>query len=61
MQKTIDLIDIFRKSEDVPPIVEQAIKLKEFVSRSFVVWMQKGIVNKQASEAALKAGLTVYG
>jgi predicted CoA-binding protein len=59
IQKTIEIVDIFRPSKDVPPIVEQAIKLKEMHGKPNVVWMQLGIVNKQAAEAAKKAGLTV--
>lgn len=39
IQKTIDIVDIFRKAEDVPPIVEQVIELKNKVGRPFVVWM----------------------
>jgi predicted CoA-binding protein len=58
-QKTIDIVDVFRRSEDVPPIVEQAIQLKASVGRSVVVWMQMGIVNEQGAEAARHAGLTV--
>jgi predicted CoA-binding protein len=48
-----------RPSKDVPPIVEQAIKLKAMHGKPYVVWMQLGIVNEQAAEAAKKAGLTV--
>jgi predicted CoA-binding protein len=59
IQKTIEVIDIFRPSKDVPPIVEQAIKLKAMHGKPYVVWMQLGIVNEQAAEAAKKAGLTV--
>jgi predicted CoA-binding protein len=59
IQKTIDVVDIFRRSEDVPPIVEQAIQLKAKLGKPSVVWMQLGIVNEQAAEAARKAGLTV--
>ena len=46
VRRTIDVVDIFRKSEDVPPIVEQAIKLKQKYGKPFVVWMQLGIVNE---------------
>ena len=46
IQKTIEIVDIFRPSKDVPPIVEQAIKLKQFYGKPFVVWMQLGIVNE---------------
>ena len=59
IQKTTDIVDIFRPSKDVPPIVEQAIKLKAAYGKPKVVWMQLGIVNEQAAEAAKKAGLTV--
>ena len=58
-QRTIDVVDVFRRAENVPPVVEQAIKLKQMVGRPFVVWMQLGIVNEQAAEAAQKAGLVV--
>jgi predicted CoA-binding protein len=59
IQKTIEIVDIFRLSEDVPPIVEQAFKLRAAYGKPYVVWMQLGIVNEQAAEAAEKAGLTV--
>ena len=59
IQKTIEIVDIFRPAEDVPPIMEQAVKLKEKNGKPFVVWMQLGIVNEQAAEAGRRAGLIV--
>lgn len=59
IQKTIEIVDVFRPAKDVPPIVEQVVKLKEMHGKPYVVWMQLGIVNEQASETAKKAGLTV--
>ncbi|MFH0737880.1 MAG: CoA-binding protein [Candidatus Micrarchaeota archaeon] len=50
----IDIVDIFRKSEDVPPIVEDAIRIK-----AKTVWMQLGIANPEAAGRARKAGLNV--
>ena len=50
----IDVVDIFRKSEDVPPVVEEVIH-----RGAKVVWMQEGIVNHEASAKAEKAGLKV--
>ena len=59
IQKTIEIVDIFRPSKDVPLIVKQAIKLRALHGKPHVVWMQLGIMNEQAAEAAEKAGLTV--
>ena len=50
----IDVVQIFRKPEDVPPIVEDAIKIG-----AKVVWMQEGIVNEEAARMAREAGLQV--
>jgi len=59
IQKTIEMIDIFRPAKDVPPIVDQAIQLKQMHGNPFVIWMQLGIINDQAAEAARIAGLMV--
>jgi predicted CoA-binding protein len=59
IQRTLDIIDIFRPSADVPPIIEDAVKLKEQHDRPYVVWMQLGIINEQAATTARAAGLTV--
>jgi predicted CoA-binding protein len=50
----IDIVDIFRKSEDVPPVVEEAIQRK-----ASVVWMQEGVTHPEAAARAERAGLQV--
>lgn len=51
----IEIVDIFRKSEDVPPIVEEAI-----VRHVPTIWMQTGVSNPEAAARARAAGATVY-
>ena len=50
----IDVVQIFRRPEDVPPIVDSAIKVG-----AKVVWMQEGIVHEGAAQKAREAGLQV--
>ena len=50
----IDIVDIFRRSEFVPEIVEQAIRVG---AKS--IWMQEGVVHEEAAARARAAGLTV--
>jgi predicted CoA-binding protein len=50
----VDVVDIFRRSEDVPPIVEEVIQ-----RGAEVVWMQEGVIHKEAGEKAEKVGLKV--
>lgn len=50
----IDVVQVFRRPEDVPPVVEDAIKIG-----AKAVWMQEGIVNEEAAQMARDAGLQV--
>lgn len=50
----IEIVDIFRRAEEVPPVVASAIRVG-----AQVVWMQMGIENAEAGEKARAAGLMV--
>ena len=47
----VDVVNIFRRAEEVPPVVESAIRIG-----AKVVWMQSGIENEAATEKARAAG-----
>lgn len=50
----VDIVDVFRRPEHVPDIVDQAIKIK-----AKVLWMQEGVVNHPAALKASQNGITV--
>jgi uncharacterized protein len=50
----IDVVDIFRRSEFVPEIVEAAIR-----KGAKAVWMQEGVIHEEAANRAREAGLAV--
>src|SRR2546429_8606219 len=52
----IEIVNVFRRAEEVPPVVESAIRVG-----AKVVWMQLGIENEEAAERARAAGLAGGG
>ena len=50
----IEIVDIFRCPDQVPPVVDAAIR-----ANAKVIWMQLGIANQAAAEKARAAGITV--
>lgn len=54
VKEPIDIVDVFRPSDEVLPVVEEAIKMKPKV-----IWLQEGIHNKEAEELARKEGIKV--
>jgi predicted CoA-binding protein len=54
ISEPIEVVDIFRKSEHVLPVVEEAIKVGVKA-----VWMQEGVINEEAAAKARDAGLLV--
>lgn len=54
IEQQVDVVDIFRRSDQVEPIVAGAISIG-----AKVIWMQEGVVNEQAASLARQAGLQV--
>lgn len=54
IEEEIDIVDIFRPSDQVLSVIQEAIKKKPKV-----IWLQEGIHNSEAEELARKAGITV--
>lgn len=56
LPKDVDFLDLFRRSEDVLPVVEEAL---ERLPQLRTIWMQLGVVNAAAAELARARGIDV--
>jgi uncharacterized protein len=54
VHETIDIVDVFRRAEDTPPIADEAVKVG-----AKVLWLQTGISSEDAAARAEAGGLTV--
>jgi predicted CoA-binding protein len=52
LKEPVDMVDVFRRSEDVMPIAEQAVKIG-----ARVLWQQIGVVNREADAMVCAAGM----
>lgn len=54
VEEKIDMVDVFRRSEFVPDLVDEAIRLKVPA-----IWLQEDVIHEEAAEKARKAGIVV--
>ena len=54
VEEKIDMVDVFRRSEYVPDLVDEAIRLKVPA-----IWLQEDVIHEEAAERARKAGIFV--
>jgi len=59
LKAELEVVNIFRRSEDVLPIVKEALEISKRYGNIKAIWMQEGVINIEAAEAAKKAGLIV--
>ena len=56
INEKIDVVDVFRKSEDIPAVIDDVLKKKDGIK---VFWMQLGIYNEDAEKKAKENGIDV--
>jgi len=56
IRERVDIVDVFRKSEDIPAVVDDVLKNKDGIR---VIWMQIGIYNEDAEKKAKQNGIDV--
>jgi predicted CoA-binding protein len=54
VKEKIDIVDVFRRPEFVPDVVDEAIRLK-----LPAIWLQEGVIHQEAADKARKAGMEV--
>ena len=54
IEEKVEVVDIFRSSDEVMPVVDEAIRIG-----ARAIWMQEGVINEEAAAKAKKAGLLV--
>ena len=54
VEEKIDMVDVFRRSEYVPDLVDEAIRLKVPA-----IWLQEDVIHEEAAEKARQAGIVV--
>ena len=59
LKREIEVVDIFRRAEDVPVIVDEAVNLHRSLGYPKAIWMQLGIVNEEAARKAMSSGMDV--
>jgi predicted CoA-binding protein len=59
LKREIEVVDIFRRAEDVPAIVDEAVNLHSSLGHPKAIWMQLGIVNEEAARKAKSSGMDV--
>lgn len=55
ISETVDMVDVFRRSEEVPPVVEEALKLEGLKT----IWMQLDVIHNEAAALARARGIEV--
>jgi hypothetical protein len=60
VKRNLDVVDVFRRSEDVPGVADQVLRLHKEYGRPLVFWMQLGIENQDAARKLRETGIVVF-
>lgn len=56
IEEPVDIVDVFRRSEDIGPIAEETVRMKH---KPKAFWLQQGIVNEEAGQVVAAQGIQV--
>lgn len=56
IEEPVDIVDVFRRSEDIGPIAEETVRMKH---KPKAFWLQQGIVNEEAGQVVAEQGIQV--
>lgn len=56
IDQPVDIVNVFRRSEDIPPVAQEALKMQ---NKPKVFWMQQGIANEEAAKLVAEQGIEV--
>ncbi|USG66859.1 CoA-binding protein [Brevibacillus ruminantium] len=56
IEEPVDIVNVFRRSEDIPPVAEETLKMKH---KPKAFWLQQGIANEEAAEQVSRQGIEV--
>ncbi|GED58405.1 CoA-binding protein [Brevibacillus formosus] len=56
IDQPVDIVNVFRRSEDIPPVAQEALKM---LNKPKVFWMQQGIANEEAAKLVAEQGIEV--
>ncbi len=58
LAKQVEIVDVFRPSEELPTVAQQVVEMRKMYGRPFVFWAQLGLENEEAKRMLSKSGIS---